>query len=507
MTNGTPILVDHRGQPIKASKNGHVRPDLAAAFVHTNGRRAIRASYDVARTTDDNANHWAFADSLDADSADSPAVRGRIVSRSRYEAGSNGYMDGILQTHANYVVGLGPTLRMQTPSKDFNQQVENAWWSWWKVVLGRRKLWCMCHAKVQDGETFAAIRQNKKIPHPVKLDFVPFETEQCASPYLRPGEPGRVDGIRFDEWGNPTFYEVLKHHPGGEFASMQPEPELVPASYMVHWFTLRRPGQHRAVPEFKSTLSVGASSRRWREATVAAAETAADYAALLKTNLAPEGVADLAAPFTTVPLEKRAMAALPMGWDALQMKAEHPNATYETFHRAQINETSRPKSIPQNIAMCDSSGYNFASGKLDHGTYFLVCDIEREDANDLAMDKIFPRWFEFATLVYGWAAEPEDVPPHSWDWPKHPVGDVQAQASAYDTRLKNGSLSLSKLCSEMGEDFNDQIEVMAQDYGVSVDEMRKILLTTNLAGAAQQAQAQMQQAQPGNQQTPGGPGQ
>lgn len=477
-------ILDHTGKPFQ-KRNGHVRPELAVAFINSRGRgRNIRASYDAARSTDDMDGHWVHADALDADSANNPQVRSKLVTRSRYEAGSNGYFDGLIQTHANYVVGTGPNLRMKTPSKAFNETAEAAWKAWCKATLFRRKLWCLACAKPQDGEGLGVIRGNQAVPHPVKLDFVPFETEQCQTPYLPFNVAGRVDGIYFDEFNNPTFYDILKYHPGGAWSYMQPEPEKVPAAYVVHWFTLRRPGQHRAVPEFRSTLNVGAKSRRWREATIVAAETAADYAALLHTDMPPESTADLAAPFSTVPIERGQMAALPMGWEPAQMRAEHPNATYESFHRQQVNETARPKSIPQNIAMCDSSGYNFASGKLDHETYFLTVDIEREDANDLVLDKIFARWWELAVLVYGWAAEPDAVPDHGWDWPKHPVGDIRAVAAANDIKLKNGTLSPSRAASEIGEDFEDQVIDMARDYGVSVDEMRAIILRTNLAGAA-----------------------
>lgn len=490
MSNRIQIL-DHTGKPFSKNGNGHAsRQDLIDMLASGRAvrRREVRASFDAARTTSEFENYWANADALDADSAHSPAVRGKLVTRSRYEAGSNGYYDGLLQTHANYVVGLGPSLNMKTPDPVFNKEVEDRWQAWCKATLFRRKLWCMCHAKVQDGESFGVLRNNPRVADPVKLDLVLFETEQCTTPLLPFAEKGRIDGIRFDDFGNPTTYDVLTQHPGGQFAWLaNNEPEQIPASFMLHWFTLRRPGQHRAVPEFRSTLNVGAGARRWREATIAAAEEAANYAVILHTNLPPEQTADLAAPFSEVPSTKRAMVAAPMGWAPQQMDAKHPNATHEAFHRSQINEQARPKSIPQNVAMCDSSGYNFASGKLDHGTYFLVCDVEREDGNDLVLEKAFARWFERAALVYGWAVEPSELPAHGWDWPKHPVADLKSHAAANDTRLKNGTLTLSQAYADDGQDFEDKLPQMAKDYGVTPEEMRAILLRVNLGNGLQPA--------------------
>ena len=216
---------------------------------------------------------------------------------------------------------------------------------------------------------------------------------------------------------------------------------------------------------------------------MAAAETAADISVLLKTQTSPDDGVDAAAPFSTIEFQKRMITALPMGWDAGQMRAEHPNAQYEAFLRTQINEQARPKSIPYNLAACDSSSYNYASGRLDHQTYFTALNIEREDCNDLVLDVLFDRWWEMATAVYGWAGDPLSPPDHLWDWPQHPVADIKNEAQSVDTRLRNGSLSPSEVASQLGEDFEDRIIDMARDYGVTVEEMRAILLRATFVQA------------------------
>ena len=480
-------LVDQFGSPIATPK----KPSMPV--VVSRPHKDIKATYDAARDTTDMVNYWANADALDADSANSKAVRARLVQRSRYEVGNNGYADGMVQTHANYLMGTGPTLRMRTRNKNLNAMIEAAWASWSKAVHLRRKLWCMAHAKTQDGEAFGLLRNNPRLADRVDLDVVLIETEQVTSPRIIPYSTGYIDGIRYDTFGNPIEYDVLKFHPGGQFAWSGTETETIKAKWMLHWFMMRRPGQHRGVPEFRSTLNVGASARRWREATLAAAETAADYAAIIQTNLTPDG-ADQVGALTTVDFDKRMMTALPMGWEAKQMKSEHPGTTFEAFHASQVNEMARPKSIPQNLAMCNSSGYNFASGKLDHGTYFLTIDIEREDCVDTVLDPLFKRWFERAILIYGWGFDATLGDRHSWDWPYHPVGDPESEANATDKRLKNGSTTLSQVYAEQGLDFEDHVEEMANDYGVAVDEM-KAILRQQMFPVVTQTQAQMAQVQ------------
>lgn len=441
----------------------------------------LRATYDAARTTDEFKNYWANADTYDADSANSREVRQTLVSRSRYEIGNNGYADGIAQTYATDLVGLGPNLRMQTGSPAFNRMIEMEWGLWTKAVQFRRKFWTMAHAKFSDGESLGLMRRNPRVKHPIKLDVVLIETEQCQTPFVPYGVAGYIDGIKFDEFGNPVYYDILRGHPGAvNQLTTTLATEQVAADRVLHWFKMRRPGQHRGVPESASTLNTGAAARRWREATLAAAETAADFSVFLKTGFQPDQIARVS-PMSSLDIRKRMMTSLPDGWDVMQMKAEHPNATYESFHDQLINEQARPANMPKNKAKCDSSQYNYASGRLDHQTYYAALDVERRDADDLVLDPLFGLWFDLAIVNYGWlGGDPESVSAaaksHLWDWPKHRVADVQAEADAIQTRLQSGQVGLHQVFSDAGLDIEDEIPAMAATFGIDEDEMRQRLL-------------------------------
>ncbi len=469
-----------------------------------------KASYDAARNGDEYKNIWANADRYDADSANSKEVRHSLISRSRYEIGNNGYSNGIAQTYATDVVGCGPALRMQTASKGFNRLIENQWYLWCKAVKFRRKLWCMAHAKLGDGEAFGVIRKNPGISHPIQVDLVLHEAEQVQTPFLPFIEPGFIDGIHFDQFGNPIYYDVLKQHPGTTHGVNFQNwiPEQVPARMVLQWFKLTRPGQHRAVPEMSSTLNLGAASRRWREATLGKAETQSDFTMFLKTQSMPNEL-DAVDPMSTLDIEKRMMTALPAGYDPFQLENNTPGASYESFHKTNINEQARPKSMPFNKAACDSSSYNYASGRLDHQTYYAELDVDREDCNDLVLDPLFDVWLDLAILRFGWlGGNPDAVGAgarqHLWDWPKHRVADVEAEANANKTKLQSGQISLSQLWSDGGMDLEDEIPVMAATFGVDESAIRQRLLDIVLpppkqvqpAAVDQMPQEQMPNAKP-----------
>ena len=122
--------------------------------------RFIKAKYDAAQTTADNARHWANADSLSPDAANSPVVRKIIRNRARYEVANNTYARGIVNTLANEMVGTGPRLQMLSDDVEACQLVEKRFAEWAKEVRLAQKLRTMRTAKAADGETFAIKTKN-----------------------------------------------------------------------------------------------------------------------------------------------------------------------------------------------------------------------------------------------------------------------------------------------------------------------------------------------------------
>lgn len=477
-------ILDEFGNPIRTKAKA--RKELTEAFAEFQAkkRREVRGTYDAARTTPEFKNYWANTDSFDADSANNREVRHELIRRSRYEIGSNGYADGIAVTYCNDLVGTGPNLRMDTGSENFNRMIEREWQAWCRAVGFRRKLWCMAHAKHQDGESFGVLRRNNNIRHRVNLDLVLVEAEMCQTPML-PGERNYIDGIKFDEFGNPLWYDILRDHPGGSYPfGRDIEPERIDARLVMHWFKMRRPGQHRGIPEMTSTMNIGAAARRWREAVIAAAENIADFSLFIKTTFQPDDM-EAVEPMSTADIQKRMMTALPEGYDAFQPKAEQPTATHAEFNKSLISEQARPKNMPLNKAMCDSSSYNYASGRLDHATYYGSLNIDRQDCDEMVLDRLFRVWFEIAIIRFGWLGGDPIVADtaaaaHYWDWPKHHVADIESESNSVAKDLQSGKTTLHRVYANDGLDYEDEIIDEATACGVSVDEMRKISMLRNI---------------------------
>lgn len=429
----------------------------------------ITARYDAAQTTKENANHWANADDYSANAANSPSVRRTLRRRSRYERANNSYLNGLVKTIAHDTVGTGPRLQLSLPDRDLARRVERAWKGWARAVDLADKLRVMCEAKVGDGEGFAVLTTNPLVRHPVKLDLRLIEAEQVSTPLLPTLDPLAIDGIRFDAYGNPAEYHVLKSHPGDLVTRAAWEYDRLPARNVLHWFRPDRPGQARGVPEVTPALPLGAQMRRYTLAVIGAAEFAASLAGVMKSTLPPaDGPVSVEA-MDEIPLSRMNLLTLPEGWDAHQFKAEQPTGTYKEFKGEILNEMGRCLNAPFNVVAGNSSGYNYSSGRLDHQIYHRSLWIERERMRSRVLDKLFFAWLdEWFLIPEPEGGAPQGLPPvDSWEWDWHWDGfasiDPNKDAAAAETRLSLGLTTLAEEAAAEGKDWEEQLEQQARE--------------------------------------------
>ena len=457
----------------------------------------ILAEYDAAQTTTDNTRHWANADALSADAANSREIRAALRSRARYEAQeNNSYAKGICLTLANDTIGTGPRLQVLTGNSRNNARIEAAFASWARQVRLAQKLRTMRLAKVVDGETFAQFVTNPRL-RGVQLDMALLEAEQISTPHYVPTPLNAVDGIEFDKYGNPTFYHRLRSHPGDDVAAFATAKDDIPASEMIHLFRCDRAGQHRGVPEITPALPLFAQLRRFTLATNFAAETAANFAGVMFTDSPALADPDDVDALDAIELERNAMLTLPRGWKMSQMKAEHPSTTYEMFRNAILNEIARCLNMPFNVAAGNSAGYNFASGRLDHQTYDTSIGVERSEWECCCLDRILTKWFDEAALIEGLLPGNMGAMselPHRWHWDGRPHVDPQKEANAQATRLANGTTTFAREFANAGMDWETEMESQATALGMTIDEYRAQLAAKLFGTQPQPEPEEMEEA-------------
>jgi lambda family phage portal protein len=474
------VPVTVRPRPLSAEEEYEDREVSAAmrmlasgsplALSRINGPQMIRARYDAAQYTEESRRHWLMADGMAADAAMNVGVREVLRRRSRYEVANNCYACGLVQTIANDVIGTGPRLHMMLDSETLGHAIEQAWRHWCRKVHLAQKLRTMRKSKSQDGETFALMVNNPTLDHPVKFDIRLVEADQVRTTDMSLYSVPCVDGIKLDQYGNPESYHVLRVHPGNYSywtgtVGFPWEYDIYPAVSMIHWFRADRPGQHRGIPEITPGLPILAQLRRFTLAMLDAAESAANFALTIQTN-APANGAHPVVPMDSFELSRNMATTVPEGWTLGQTDPKHPSTTYQMFKCELIREYARCMGVPYNIAAGGSSNYNYASGRLDHQTYFRMIRIEQLECEELVLDRIFEAWFAEAILVSDYlpiAARALADRPHQWFWDNHEHVDPSKEANAQDTKLRDYTTNLAEEWGKKGLDWKVGVTQRAKE--------------------------------------------
>jgi len=428
----------------------------------------VRARWDAAQTTTDNQNHWLGADALSPQAAATPWIRRTLRNRCRYECYQNNcFGSGIVRSIAYSVVGTGPRLQLLTPNESHNQEVQAKFHAWAKTVKLARTLRTARSARAVDGETIVLQSINRRLRTPVKLWPRAIECDHLTDPEgLFQSTSENDDGVFFDG-AFPARYRITDRHPGDLDAAVLTYKDL-DAEYVIHWFRPDRPGQQRGIPELAPALPLFADLRRFTQAVIAAAETGADLAGVIETQGlgTEEQPSENIRTMEPIPIERRALLALPKGWKAQAFKTEQPATTYAMFRDAILNEIARCVLMPMNLASGNSSNYNFASGRLDHKAWANLVAIERDEIETDILDTIFLWWLEEAMFVDSYL--PDDLPAfadlsYRWLWDKEEYVDPAKEATFTEKMWNMGFLSDDEYLASRKIDPKQHFERLARD--------------------------------------------
>jgi capsid protein len=130
--------------------------------------------------------------------------------------------------------------------------------------------------------------------------------------------------------------------------------------------------------------------------------------------------------------------------------------------------------MPYNIAACNSSGYNYASGRLDHQTYYKSIRVEQSHCETVVLDRILDAWMAEAVKVYPELAGLEDWlattkrsgAGHQWFWDGHEHVDPLKEASAQATRLASNTSTLASEYAKQGKDWETELRQRAKEISL-----------------------------------------
>lgn len=447
-----------------------------------------RASYDSAQTSPNrNQEYWAAADALSANAANSPGVREKLRHRSRYERANNGYYKGVIKGRTNDTVGCGARLQLDLPESYFDpdfqrdvtvpapeelaRAVQRRWGEWCEAVGLADKVRTLAEAEDVDGEAFAAFTNNDDLEY-VSLDLRVFECDRVTTPPGAKDFP-EVDGIETDRAGRPTYYHVLRRHPGdnGPFSAGQfGEFDRYPARQVIHLFERDRPEQYRGVPLMTAALPLYAYLRRLTLSALNSAELAAMISGVIEDPNGVDSPEDEGAPLIeemeAVPFTRGALLTLTGGKKAHAFMPAQPAPSISEFTTQILTEAGRAAGEMRNTATGSSADYNYSSGRLDHLPRQRGIRIRRERFERQFYDRVFRAWYAEGLLRDGYL--PEGLPPASawnwrWHWDAAESIDPVKDASAAEIRKRIGLTTDADELAAAGKDWEEVYRQLAKE--------------------------------------------
>jgi len=123
------------------------------------------------------------------------------------------------------------------------------------------------------------------------------------------------------------------------------------------------------------------------------------------------------------------------------------------------------------VAACNSSGYNYASGRLDHQTYYKSIRVDQAQLGLVVLDRVLRAWLDEAILV-------SDLLPlwvrtaalgalaHQWFWDGMEHVDPAKEANAQATRLSNHTTTLAYEYARQGRDWENALRQRAKEFSL-----------------------------------------
>ena len=164
----------------------------------------------------------------------------------------------------------------------------------------------------------------------------------------------------------------------------------------------------------------------------------------------------------TIQLERNMLLTMPGGWKMSQVDPKQPVTTYGEFKREILNEIARCLSMPFNVAAGNSSGYNYASGRLDHQTYYKAIKVDQSFMEAEVLDRVLETWMREWALATTSDVDLCDCR-HVWFWDGQEHVDPAKEATAQQKRLESHTTNLAIEYAKQGRDWEVELRQIAKE--------------------------------------------
>lgn len=380
--------------------------------------------------------------------------------------------------------GSGPAIQVKTPDGELNTRLETAF-NLWRKETGYDSLFATAIAALaSDGEAFFHIYENPHISNALGIELIDPGRIADHTPSIAANE---FCGVAYDDYGAPVLYHVRD-------ANINPDSQIfsisdISAAAIEHLFLPVLPTQKRGLPLLQAAIHSLASLKKLEDSTLAGAETASNLAFVVTSKFDPEQLQSsnsIEAPKGAIyegfdpialPTERNTGLMLPDNFNISQFKAEQPNLNIVTYQENVLTGVGACIGAPRNIALNDSSSYNYSSARLDSKLFDRWTSLIQARSEYI----LTSHFRTFLATVDGSLIErlgafypTVSKTPVGWFWNAPEYLDRLHEAQADIQLLNAGLLSLRDYYSRRGKDWETELKQIAIE--------RKLLNELGIAG-------------------------
>lgn len=289
-------------------------------------------------------------------------------------------------------------------------------------------------------------------------------------------------GVERDGWGRPVAYHLWTRHPSDSFAGPR-ERVRVPASEIIHLYTVERPGQTRGVTHLAPVLTELNNALAYQEAEIVAARVGAANTFFIKQTDADGADPDSGA-HLSMDIEPGVGQRLGPGEDVVQFTPQHPTGAYGQFMQTVYRAVAAGLGVSYSSLTGDLTQANYSS--LRDGS-LKERDAYKCDQNYIACHLyrvVYLEWLKHAALSGALVLPNRSVAgatahawiPRGWAW-VDPQKDIQASliavSAGFDTR--------TNVCASNGRDFEENLTLLAEEAEMAAE--LGLTLSTGAPGA------------------------
>ena len=314
---------------------------------------------------------------------------------------------GAVSTCLTNVVGTGLKLQSRI-DRDFLSMSDDQADEWENTAEREYRLWAESRecdrsrqwnmAQLQEltfrqtleaGESFVAMPRISRIGSPYDLKLQLIEADRVCNENSAKNTETLMEGVEKDENGAPLRYHILKQHPGTTIVTKDRYTWVKVDAFgsktglpnILHCFRPLRPGQTRGVPFLAPVIEPLKQLDRYTEAEIMAAVISSMFTVFIKhetgafpgfDNTALGAETGAKTSDTDLKLASGAIVALNKGEEIQTADPKRPNAAFEPFVMAIMEQIGAALEIPYEIIIRHfSSSYSASRAALLEGWRFF----------------------------------------------------------------------------------------------------------------------------------------